>query len=132
MMRKLELFVLRIIWICWPFFCPNNPRKSWAEVVSGSQPHTHKFTIPIGHGLYQCEHNGCTLCDDLTDITSKHIHSFDEFVMMTGNDNSLSEANGVKYLGPSCVKRCNCGQWGVLHRGAKDFVLINTKTPVNG
>ncbi len=25
--------------------------------------HEHKFTIPIGHGLYRCEH--CSLCDDL-------------------------------------------------------------------
>lgn len=65
-LTKGQRFWLPLTWIMW-FLTDRNLRKSWHLVKKGMEKHEHKFTIPVvhsGYTFFQCEHEGCTLCDD--------------------------------------------------------------------
>lgn len=66
-----------------------------------------------------------SLLDIFKSKPKPHVHNFTEFVMKTGNENSVSTNNGVKYFGPSWIRKCECGKWGVLHTGATEYVVLD-------
>jgi predicted solute-binding protein len=64
---NLKWYQWMIIPIVFLFWLSIEERKPWHLVLKGMEPHKHKFTKPTdAKGIYQCEHEGCTLCDDLS------------------------------------------------------------------
>lgn len=58
-----------LLWMMWTA-AATDERKSWHEVLKGMEKHECRFTKLKIHWhkgspvkLYQCEHEGCNLCD---------------------------------------------------------------------
>jgi len=65
-LRWYQYLTLPILFLYWLSF-DEKERKSWHLVLKGIEPHEHKFTKPTEYkGIYECEHEGCKLCDDLS------------------------------------------------------------------
>lgn len=46
---------------CWWRLDKSPTKKTWHEFKKAIEKHTHRYTIDMKDGFYQCEHEGCTV-----------------------------------------------------------------------